>query len=59
MDRGAWQATDHGVTKSWIQLKRLSIHTESSQPVSVATTYKETAHLTSITTRQVFTAFEL
>ena len=21
MDRGAWQATVHGVTKSWIQLK--------------------------------------
>ena len=32
MDRGAWQATDHGVTKSWIQLKRLSIHAESSDP---------------------------
>ena len=24
-DRGAWQATDHGVTKSWTQL---SMHTE-------------------------------
>ena len=26
MDRGAWQATVHGVTKSWIQLKQLSTH---------------------------------
>ena len=24
MDRGAWWATVHGVTKSWIQLKQLS-----------------------------------
>ena len=24
MDRGAWQATVHGVAKSWTQLKRLS-----------------------------------
>ena len=27
MDRGAWQATIHGVSKSWTQLKRLSTHT--------------------------------
>ena len=27
MDRGAWWATVHGVTKSWAQLKRLSMHT--------------------------------
>ena len=26
MDRGAWQATVHGVAKSWTQLKRLSMH---------------------------------
>ena len=26
MDRGAWRATVHGVTKSWTQLKQLSIH---------------------------------
>ena len=26
MDRGAWWAIVHGVTKSWIQLKRLSTH---------------------------------
>ena len=24
MDRGAWRATLHGVTKSWIRLKQLS-----------------------------------
>ena len=27
MDRGAWQATAHGVAKSRTQLKRLSTHT--------------------------------
>ena len=26
MDRGSWQATVHGVTKSWTRLKQLSIH---------------------------------
>ena len=26
MDRGTWQATDHGISKSWTQLKRLSKH---------------------------------
>ena len=26
MGRGAWQATVHGVAKSWTQLKQLSIH---------------------------------
>ena len=25
-DRGGWQATVHGVAKSWTQLKRLSTH---------------------------------
>ena len=29
--RGAWQATVHGVAKSWT---RLSTHTQSQQPVS-------------------------
>ena len=26
MDRGAWQATVHGVTQSWAQPKHLSMH---------------------------------
>ena len=26
MDRETWQATVHGVTKSWTQLKQLSMH---------------------------------
>ena len=26
MDRGAWRAVVHGVTKSWTRLKRLSMH---------------------------------
>ena len=29
MDRGAWRATVHGVTKSWARMKRLSMHTVS------------------------------
>ena len=28
MDRGAWQATVHGITKSWTWLKRLTTHTQ-------------------------------
>ena len=27
MDRGAWQATVHGVKENWTQLKQLSTHT--------------------------------
>ena len=27
MDRGAWRAAVHGITKSWTQLKRLRTHT--------------------------------
>ena len=26
MDKGSWQSTVHGITKSQIQLKRLSMH---------------------------------
>ena len=26
MDKGAWQATVHGVTKSWTQLRQLGMH---------------------------------
>ena len=26
LDRGAWQATAHGIEKSWTQLKQLSMH---------------------------------
>ena len=32
MDRGAWQATVHGVTKSQTRLKRLSMHTHRPLP---------------------------
>ena len=31
MDRGAWWATVHTVTKSQTQLKRLSMHTRAGQ----------------------------
>ena len=30
MERGAWRATVHGVTKSWTRLKRLSMSASSS-----------------------------
>ena len=32
MDRGAWQATAHGVTKSWTQLS--DIHTTGHMPTT-------------------------
>ena len=28
VDRGAWQATNHGVAKSWTRLKRLNTHSK-------------------------------
>ena len=28
MDRGAWQATVHGITQSWTRLRQFSTHTE-------------------------------
>ena len=31
MDRGAWQATDHGVTERQTRLKQLSIHNGTFQ----------------------------
>ena len=36
MDRGAWWATVHGVTKSRTQLKQLSVHTRVFLAVSGA-----------------------
>ena len=35
LDRGAWWATVHGVTKSQTQLKQLSTHAQSSAGVGV------------------------
>ena len=40
MDRGAWQATVHSVTKSQTQLKRLNAHTQSWNAKSVSITSK-------------------
>ena len=31
MDRGAWQATVHGVTKSWTRLKQLRMNRASER----------------------------
>ena len=33
MDRGTWRATDHWVTKSWIQLKRLACTHEALEQI--------------------------
>ena len=33
MDRGAWQATVHRVTKSWTRLKQLSMHAQEAQEI--------------------------
>ena len=40
MDRGAWQATVHRVTKSWTQLKQLSTHTLILPPILITATLK-------------------
>ena len=34
MDRGAWQAAVHGVSKSWLQLKWLSMHARNTDMLS-------------------------
>ena len=36
MDRGAWRATFHTVTKSWTQVKQLSMHTGESYAAAAA-----------------------
>ena len=33
MNRGAWQATVHGVTKSWTQLRNSHTHTHTQRVV--------------------------
>ena len=33
MDRGAWQATVHGVAKSWTQLSYFHFHFEANRPI--------------------------
>ena len=35
MDRGAWQATVHGVAKSQTRLKQLSTHTEKAKKLEI------------------------
>ena len=37
MDRGAWQATVHGVTQSWTPLKQLNMHTHTRMGVHTHT----------------------
>jgi len=35
VDRGAWQATVHGITKSWTPMKQLSMHAFPHETKSV------------------------
>ena len=39
MDRGAWRATVHGVSKSWTRLKRLSTHAHTQAKAMCATVF--------------------
>ena len=45
MDRGAWQATVRGVTKSWTLLKQLSMYTHVCMYVPIETTAALSIHL--------------
>ena len=45
MDRGAWQSTVHGVTKSRTQLKRLSTHAKSLLMVTAVMKLKDASSL--------------
>ena len=38
MDRGAWWATVHSVTKSWTQLKQLRMHTHIERNIIIFVT---------------------
>ena len=40
MDRGAWQATDHGVTKSWTQLSN-HFQTFSNFKIVIKSSFEE------------------
>ena len=33
MDIGAWQATVHRITKSWTQLRRITVHAHLNNPL--------------------------
>ena len=49
MDRGAWQATVHGVSKSCIQLSKSHTHTHThTLPVSFSSTVQGQGHLEEI-----------
>ena len=45
MDRGTWQATVHGVTKSWTRLKRLSMHACSKAETQIKSTSQKKSSL--------------
>ena len=42
MNREAWQATVHGVTKIWTQLKQLSTHSKEIKSIEKTTEQKLT-----------------
>ena len=48
MDRGDWQATVHGVTKSWTRLKQLSTHAHEIIKTSLSFPHFFLPHLLSL-----------
>ena len=46
MDRGAWWATVHGVSKSWTRLKELTVHTHAHTHTCIFYSMFKTIHLT-------------
>ena len=48
MDRGDWQATVHGVTKSWTRLKQLSTHAHEIIKISLSFPHFFLPHLLSL-----------
>ena len=48
MDRGAWWATVHRVTKSWTQVKQLSMHAYMEETQETWVTMAETLPLNTI-----------
>ena len=44
MDRGAWWATVHSITKSWTGLTQLSSHTSTTKQYNPNTQFRKNSH---------------
>ena len=53
MDRGAWQAAVHGVTKSWTRLNDLHTHTHTAAVHGVAKSWTRLSDLNTHTHESV------